>query len=283
VPSDALFGNWLVAVAEAAALAGEADLERAAAPQLTRAWTLVRETTGMSATELTAAIAQEARVPIADLSAADARARGLIPPSVAHSRTLLPLSCTEREIRVAISNPQNHSAKREIASLTSRTVRFEVADPEMLAAAVVEAYGPAFEREAPDVPESTPAGPHVLVVDDEVGQRALFRSVLEQEGYRVSVAVDGPDAIEKLAEGTSYDLMTLDYWMERMNGLRVLQHIRRTPAIADIPVIMVTGAEDRRIEMSLFEAGADDYIAKPIDAPLFRLRVQAVLSRRLRS
>lgn len=284
MPSDALFGNWLVAVAEAAALAGEADLEQAGAPQLTRAWTLVRETTGMSASELTAAIAHEARVPVADLSGADVRARCLIPPSVAHSRTLLPLSCTEREIRVAISNPQNHSAKRDIASLTSRTVRFEVADPETLAAAVIEAYGPAFERDKPEnLTETVPAGPHVLVVDDEVGQRALFRSVLEQEGYRVSVAVDGPDAVEKLAKDTRYDLMTLDYWMERMNGLRVLQHVRSTPRIASIPVIMVTGAEDRRIEMSLFEAGADDYIAKPIDAPLFKLRVQAVLRRRLRS
>jgi len=284
VPSDALFGNWLVAVAEAAAVAGHADLERAGAPQLTRAWTLVQETTGLSPEELTSAIAEEARVPVADLSEADPRARALIPPSVAHGRTLLPLSCTEREIRIAISNPQNHSAKRDIESLTSRTVRFEVADPEALAAAVEEAYGPAFEREEPaGLSDSLPDGPHVLVVDDEVGQRALFRSVLEQDGYRVSVAVDGPDAVEKLSEGTAFDLVTLDYWMHRMNGLRVLQHIRSTSAIADIPVIMVTGAEDRRIEMSLFEAGADDYIAKPIDAPLFKLRVKAVLRRRLRS
>lgn len=284
MPSDALFGNWLVAVAEAAAVAGHADLERAEAPQLTRAWSLVRETTGMSTGELATAIAAEARVPVADLEGADPRARALIPPSVAHARTLLPLSCSERKIRVAISNPQNHSAKREVASLTSRTVLFEVADPEALAAAVEAAYGPAFERDAPLGPGDTlPSGPHVLVVDDEVGQRALFRSLLEDAGYRVTVAVDGPDAVDKLAAGTAFDLVTLDYWMHRMNGLRVLQHIRSTAAIADVPVIMVTGAEDRRIEMSLFEAGADDYIAKPVDAPLFKLRVQAVLRRRRRS
>jgi DNA-binding response OmpR family regulator len=68
--------------------------------------------------------------------------------------------------------------------------------------------------------------------------------------------------------------------MDKMNGLRVLQRIRSTGELRHMPVIMVTGADDRRIEMSLFEAGADDFIVKPIDGPLFMLRIQAVLRRR---
>jgi DNA-binding response OmpR family regulator len=120
----------------------------------------------------------------------------------------------------------------------------------------------------------------VLVVDDEAGQRALFRSILEEGGCRVTVARDGSEAVSLLRGDTRFDLVTLDYWMDKMNGLRVLQQIRSDASLAAMPVIMVTGADDRRIEMSLFEAGADDYVAKPVDAPLFMLRIQAVLRRR---
>ena len=60
----------------------------------------------------------------------------------------------------------------------------------------------------------------------------------------------------------------------------LLQHIRAHPTASDMPVIMVTGSGDRQIEMSLFEAGADDYVAKPIDGALFALRIRAVLRRR---
>ena len=68
--------------------------------------------------------------------------------------------------------------------------------------------------------------------------------------------------------------------MEPMNGLQVLQHIKEKRETAGIPVIMLTGSDDHQIEMSLFEAGVDDYLAKPIDAPLFLLRVQAVFRRK---
>ena len=68
--------------------------------------------------------------------------------------------------------------------------------------------------------------------------------------------------------------------LSRSHGLRVLQQMRHQPALADIPVIMVTGADDRNVELSLFEAGADDYVTKPIDIPLFVLRIRAVLRRR---
>ncbi len=104
--------------------------------------------------------------------------------------------------------------------------------------------------------------------------------MLEGQGYQVTTAKDGPAALEILADDGTVDLVTLDYYMDKMNGLRVLQQLRADKRIRQTPVIMVTGAEDRRIEMSLFEAGADDFVAKPIDAPLFLLRVQAVLRRR---
>jgi PleD family two-component response regulator len=217
------------------------------------------------------------------MDARDPRAIHLLPGSVARRLNVLPLSCTEREVDVATANPLSQAARRETAQLTGRQVRFQVASPGAIAAAVSETY--AGEETGNDGEETRVdrggSGPRILVVDDEAGQRALFRSILEEAGFRVDVERDGPAALEALEADSSYDLVTLDYWMDRMNGLRVLQQMRSRPATADLPVIMITGADDRRIEMSLFEAGADDYIAKPVDGPLFVLRVRAVLRRRL--
>jgi CheY-like chemotaxis protein len=274
----------MIAVAEAAAVTGASDLDAATVSQMTKAWGLVRKTADISLAELTSGIAAESHIPVADLDQADLRAAVLIPGDVAHRRNVLPLSCTEKNVSVATANPLSQQTKREIAALTGRAVDFSVAAPNEIAAAVLAAYGSApskTSRESDrELSSSQPTGPHILVVDDEVGQRTLFRSVLEEAGFRVSVATDGPEAIAILNGDTDFDLVTLDYGMERMNGLRVLQHIREKRETAALPVIMITGADDRQIEMSLFEAGADDYLAKPIDGPLFILRVQAVLRRR---
>jgi DNA-binding response OmpR family regulator len=68
--------------------------------------------------------------------------------------------------------------------------------------------------------------------------------------------------------------------MKEMHGLEVLQRIRSRVATASLPVVVATGSEDPAIEMQLFEAGADDFVVKPVDAPRFLLRIQAVLRRR---
>lgn len=263
---------------------GVHDMDRATGDELTRAWGLVRQSAGLAPAELAARIAEDAHVPVADLGAADHRASILLPESVAYRRTLLPLSCTEREITVATANPLSQESRRAVAEVTGRTTSFAVAPPSEITAAIVKVYGPHVADPEADaeaeVPPAAPEGPHILVVDDEAGQRALLRSILEEAGFRVDLAQDGPTAVKMLEGDPTYDLVTLDYWMDRMNGLRVLQHIRAHPGASNMPVIMVTGSGDRQIEMSLFEAGADDYVAKPIDGPLFALRIRAVLRRR---
>jgi len=274
----------MVAVAEAAAVAGASDLDTATSSQLIKAWDLVRKTADVTMEGLAKRIADQNQLLVAALNGADARATVLVPGDVAHRRTVLPLRCTERDVAVATANPLSQVAKRDIAELTGRHVTFEVAPPEALVAAIRAAYGDVEAAESDlgigrrETP--LPGGPHVLVVDDEPGQRALFRSILEGAGYRVTVASDGREALGMLHEDVPFDLVTLDYWMDQMNGLRVLQQIRSQASTKGLPVIMVTGADDRRIEMSLFEAGADDYVAKPIDGPLFLLRIRAVLRRR---
>lgn len=281
--TEPIFGNWMLAVAEAAEVAGAPNLDGASVEQMTKAWRLVRQTANITLTELTEAIARQAGIPVATLQEADSRAEILIPGEVAHRRNVLPMDCTDQEVVVATANPLSQEAKREIEKLTGRTVAFHLAVPDDLHDAVVAAYGPAARVEQAmvmQVDTDPPSGPHVLVVDDEAGQRELFRSVLEANGFRVTVTKDGPAAFELLREDPSYDLVTLDYWMDKMNGLRVLQQIRKNKQTRHVPVIMITAAGDRRIEMSLFEAGADDFIAKPVDPALFLLRVQAVLRRR---
>lgn len=274
----------MVAVAEAAEVAGSQDLDTASEAQLTKAYDLVTKAAELSLTDLVERIAEEANLAVAKLESSDPHATLLVPAEIVRRRVVIPLRYTDRDIVVATANPLSQDAKREVASIASRTVHFEVAAPTAIAAAILEWYGEATANEVPpeERPEKVrPGGPHVLVVDDEAGTRALFRSVLEEGGFRVTLATDGPQALKELASGEVFDLVTLDYWMDKMNGLRVLQQVRAKPDIKDIPVIMVTGADDRRIEMSLFEAGADDFIVKPIDAPLFLLRIQAVLRRRL--
>lgn len=251
---------------------------------MAQAWGLVRKAAGFSRQALVKRIAEQSNLEVADLDAVDTRTVVLVPAAVAHRRNVLPLRCTALDVFVATANPLSQMAKRELASMTGRSVVFEIASPDEIAERIEALYGALSDEDRERTPSEAPAlsqpkGPHILVVDDEVGQRTLFRSVLEGAGFRVSLATDGPAAIELLSDDPSYDLVTLDYRMDKMNGLRVLQHIRSDERIPDMPVIMVTGADDRQIEMSLFEAGADDYIAKPVDAPLFVLRIGAVLRR----
>jgi CheY-like chemotaxis protein len=70
-----------------------------------------------------------------------------------------------------------------------------------------------------------------------------------------------------------FDLVTLDLHMKEMHGLEVLRNIRSRVATAALPVIVATGSDDPSVEMQLFEAGADDFVVKPVDPPRFVLRI----------
>jgi DNA-binding response OmpR family regulator len=118
------------------------------------------------------------------------------------------------------------------------------------------------------------------VVDDDPETATLLESFLVGKGFRVSAASNGPRALEVLEADPSVDAVSLDYYMHPMNGLKVLQAIRDRPKLDHLPVVVLTSSEDRNIEMSLFEAGADDYVVKPLDPPRFFLRLRAVLRRR---
>jgi len=123
------------------------------------------------------------------------------------------------------------------------------------------------------------AAPHVITVDDDAVVRALARTLLEKAGMRVSEASDGEAALDLLASGDVVDLMILDLDLPEVPGLEVLRTVRATTATAGLPVIVLTGGEDHGDEVQVMEAGADDYVRKPLDPARFIARVKAVLRR----
>ncbi len=115
----------------------------------------------------------------------------------------------------------------------------------------------------------------VLVVDDDQALRALFRLMLERERFVVHDASDGLEALEKLAT-LEPDVILMDVRMPNMDGLVCTQRIKANPAFRDVPIIMVSGEDDQAHVMAGLEAGAEEYIAKPVKRQEFVLRVQAM-------
>ncbi len=121
--------------------------------------------------------------------------------------------------------------------------------------------------------------PRVLLVDDDAVVRAMARSLLEKQGYRIAEAGDGAEALEVLKRDGAFELMVLDLDMPTLGGRDVLRQVRSSVATAGLPVVVLTGTENSELEVRLIEEGADDYIRKPIDPPRFVARIKAALRR----
>jgi CheY-like chemotaxis protein len=111
----------------------------------------------------------------------------------------------------------------------------------------------------------------VLVIDDEAVVRELMQRFLTKEGFRVLTAASGEDGL-RLAREQQPDVVTLDVIMPGMDGWAVLSALTTDPQLADIPVIMLTIVDDKKMGYAL---GASEYLTKPID----RARLSAVLNR----
>ncbi len=108
-------------------------------------------------------------------------------------------------------------------------------------------------------------GKRVLVVEDDVRNIFALSSVLEPRGAKVEIARNGKEALEHLAQKPGVDLVLMDIMMPEMDGLEATRHIRRQPQLATLPIIALTAkamADDRD---QCLAAGANDYIAKPLD------------------
>lgn len=123
------------------------------------------------------------------------------------------------------------------------------------------------------------APPTVLLVDDDETLRHLATAILESAGYRVLLAKDGASALQVIESGEDIALVVTDLRMPGMDGERLLAALRGKVATALLPVIVLTGSEEHDTEVRLMDAGADDYIRKPLDPPRFLARAKAALRR----
>ena len=122
----------------------------------------------------------------------------------------------------------------------------------------------------------------ILVVDDDAGSRRILVRTLSSTGYDCRESDSGIEAL-KLVQREQPSLLLLDFDMPVLNGAEVLKRLRSdsNPAVAQIPAIMLTGHGGEESEVLCLEAGADDFVTKPINAAVLRARIETQL--RLRS
>ena len=123
------------------------------------------------------------------------------------------------------------------------------------------------------IPEAT-----VLIVDDEPDLVELIEYALETAGFRVLTASDGVEGLA-LAEAEKPDLIVVDIMMPRMDGIALTERLRERAALRLTPILMLTARTDERDEILGLEAGADDYLPKPVSPKRLVSRVKALLRR----
>jgi adenylate cyclase len=117
---------------------------------------------------------------------------------------------------------------------------------------------------------------HILVVDDDANVRRMLQILLSNAGYRVSLATTGEEALAYL-ELVTPDLVLLDVALPGVSGRQVMEHIKSDPDRPFIPVILVTGHSDPQAKVAALDAGADDFLVKPVDLAELLARVRAML------
>lgn len=119
----------------------------------------------------------------------------------------------------------------------------------------------------------------ILVVDDEADIIELLQYNLEKEGYEVATANDGKQAIEK-AKTFMPEVVLMDIMMPVMDGVEAARQLRQNPDLKDTYILFLTARSEEYSEIAAFEAGADDYITKPIKPRALMSRIKAYFMRK---
>ncbi len=118
----------------------------------------------------------------------------------------------------------------------------------------------------------------ILIIDDQDNFCETLGSILSARGYQVKKALNGREALKKLA-GFLPDLIILDMVMPEMNGLEVCIKIKKESSLKNIPVLMMSGFDSEDRKANSFIAGADDYITKPFSPEQLLGRISELLGR----
>jgi len=194
----------------------------------------------------------------------------------------------QRVVDVPAEEERTEPARRSGGSAAAATSappatgRPSPAPPAAAPAAAPEHFGASFELlEEVAGGRAGREGParKVLLVDDEDSLRKVLKDLLERDGYEVSEARDGVQALDQV-DRVGPDIIVLDLNLPALDGYGVLSQLRSRPATAGIPVIVLTAKGDEDNEVRVFELGADDFLQKPFRARALSARLEAVLGRR---
>ena len=120
--------------------------------------------------------------------------------------------------------------------------------------------------------------PYILVVEDEDALATLLQYNLDKEGYRVSIAADGEEALV-LASEHQPDLVVLDWMLPKVSGIEVCRRLRARPETRNVPILMLTARGEESDRVRGLDTGADDYVVKPFSMTELTARIRAVLRR----
>ena len=120
--------------------------------------------------------------------------------------------------------------------------------------------------------------PYVLVVEDEDALATLLQYNLEKEGYDVSLAADGEEALTQVDERLP-DLVVLDWMLPKVSGIEVCRRLRAGPKTRNLPIVMLTARGEESDRVRGLDTGADDYLVKPFAMGELTARLRAVLRR----
>jgi type IV pilus assembly protein PilB len=121
--------------------------------------------------------------------------------------------------------------------------------------------------------------PTVLIADDDPVMLQIINAALLKGGFRVAAVTDGASALRKIQAGEECALLLTDLHMPEMQGDELIKTLRADPRTAALPIVVLTGSDDANRESELIDAGADDYLRKPIQPARLLSRVKAVLRR----
>ncbi|GGY10036.1 two-component system response regulator CseB [Streptomyces anandii] len=134
---------------------------------------------------------------------------------------------------------------------------------------------PRHDSKPAEQPDGAPAPVHVLLVEDDEAIRRSLAMALERYGYRTSAAPDGLTGLEMFRDKHP-DLLLLDVMLPHLDGIGLCHRVRET---SQAPILMMSARGDSLDVVGGLEAGADDYVVKPVDTPVLLARIRTLMRR----